>query len=91
MMSSLSRVEAGWNTSTVALRVVERDISGPHKYRDLVLHVWGLGARLTALLCKRNTVAKFKEVITGCNTTNPLRKAVAQMMTMTMTMSSFSF
>jgi hypothetical protein len=29
--------------------------------------MWGLHARLTILLCKKITVAKSKEVKTGCN------------------------
>jgi hypothetical protein len=42
------------------------------KYRDLVLQVWGLGARLTSFRCrKKNIVAKSKEVKTGQNLAEP--------------------
>jgi hypothetical protein len=64
-------MEAGSNTSTVALRVVETNekgtqMSGGHKHRELVLQVWGLDSRLTTLFCKK-IVTKFKEAKTGCN------------------------
>jgi hypothetical protein len=38
---------------------------GGHKYRDLVLQVWGLDAGLTTLLCIKIIFAKSKEVKTG--------------------------
>jgi hypothetical protein len=40
-----------------------------------------LAARLTTLLCKKNTAGKFKEVKTGCNLG---RKAMAQNAVLTM-------
>jgi hypothetical protein len=63
-MDKSPRVEVGSNTSTVALRIVEGDekgtrcwdtlLLGAYKYRNVVPQVWGLDARLTTLLCKKN-------------------------------------
>jgi hypothetical protein len=72
-------VGEGWNNPTVALRVVEGDekgtrclgiqlghpVTGGQKYRDLVLQVGGLDARLTTVICKKIIVTKSKEVKTG--------------------------
>jgi hypothetical protein len=42
-------------------------VPGGLKYRDVVVQIWGLDARLTTLLCKKIIVTKSKEVKTGCN------------------------
>jgi hypothetical protein len=74
MPGIFSHVEAGSNTSTVALRVAEGDekgtqclgvqlghpITGGHKYRDLALQ-GGLDSRLTTLFSKHLLVRNIKE------------------------------
>jgi hypothetical protein len=42
-------------------------VTGGHKYRDVVLQVGGLDARLTTFIRKQKIVAKSKEVKTGWN------------------------
>jgi hypothetical protein len=72
------RVEVGYNTSTVALRVAEGDEKEPGawKYNWATLSLgnintgtwpsrFGLDARLMTLLCKEIIVVKSKEVKTG--------------------------
>jgi hypothetical protein len=80
------RAKAGWNTFTVVLRVIEgpgtwgynwatlsrggRQIQGPGPPG------WGLGARLTILLCKKIIISKSKDMKAGWS--NLRRKDVAQ-------------
>jgi hypothetical protein len=45
-----------------------------HKYKELVLQVGGLNARLTTLLCKKIIVAKSKEVKTRSNLAELFKK-----------------
>jgi hypothetical protein len=69
-------VTAGCNIFTVALLVVEGDEKGIQclgynwatlslRDRDLVLHIGGLDARLTTLICEKIIVANSKGVKTG--------------------------
>jgi hypothetical protein len=46
---------------------VPGEITGSPRYSVPGLPDWGLDTRLTTLLCKKTTVAKSKEVESGCN------------------------
>jgi hypothetical protein len=68
------RLEAGQNTSTVALRAVEGDEkeTGCLGYKWANLSVGGINTgtcfpRLTTFACKEIIVAKSKEMKTGCS------------------------
>jgi hypothetical protein len=67
-----SHVEVGQNTSTTALQVIEGDEKGTQCHpvtggQRSSPPGWMLDRRPTTLLCKKITVAKSKEVKTGCN------------------------
>jgi hypothetical protein len=44
---------------------MDHPVTGGHKYRNLVLQVMELDARLTTLLCKKIVVSKSREVKPG--------------------------
>jgi hypothetical protein len=56
----------GYNWATLSLGDINTERPGPSG--------WGLDARLRALLYKKNTVAKSKEVITGSNLTESYKE-----------------